>query len=168
VLPGTHSKWAIVRGGAIQTFATYMTGEIYAVLREHSILGRMAEGSERPFAPAPFRRGVQRALSKTSSADALLHQLFGARTLALRADLAPQDTGDYLSGLLIGNEVVSGRDWGALHGAPDASALLLGSRALCARYAVALSEAGIATKSGPEHAAARSLWRIAKAAKLVR
>src|SRR6266513_1739575 len=69
LLPGTHSKWAIVRSGAIQTFATYMTGEVYAVLREHSILGRMAEGSGRAFADAAFRRGVQRALTKTSSAD---------------------------------------------------------------------------------------------------
>ena len=35
VLPGTHSKWALVRGRTIQTFATFMTGELYAVLREH-------------------------------------------------------------------------------------------------------------------------------------
>ena len=167
VLPGTHSKWAIVRSGAIQTFATYMTGEVYAVLREHSILGRMAEGSGRAFADAAFRRGVQRALTKTSSADTLLHRLFGTRTLALRADLAPEDTGDYLSGLLIGSEVAAGRDWATWHGARDATVLLLGSRALCARYAAALHEAGIATESGPEDAAARGLWRIAKAAQLV-
>ena len=167
VLPGTHSKWVIVRGGAIQTFATYMTGEVYSVLREHSILGRMANGLGRPFADAAFRRGVQRSLTKTSSSDALLHRLFGTRTLVLRGDLVAEDTGDYLSGLLIGSEVAAGRDWAMWHGVRDASVLLLGSRALCARYTAALQEAGIATESGPEHAAARGLWRIAKAAQLV-
>ena len=47
ILPGTHSKWAIVRDGTIAAFATYMTGEVYAVLREHSILGRMADRTAR-------------------------------------------------------------------------------------------------------------------------
>ena len=167
VLPGTHSKWAIVRAGAIATFATYMTGEVYAVLRDHSILGRMASGAAHSFADAAFARGVQRALTQRGGVDTLLHQLFGARTLSLRADLAPEDTGDYLSGLLIGSEIAAGRDWARGHGVPGASLQLLGSRALCARYAAAMGVAGIATDSGPEHAAARGLWRIAKAAKLV-
>jgi 2-dehydro-3-deoxygalactonokinase len=172
VLPGTHSKWAIVRGGSIQAFVTYMTGEVYAVLREHSILGRMAHepatNAARPPADAAFTRGVRRALAQTTSKDTLLHRLFGARTLALCADLAPEDTGEYLSGLLIGSEVAAGRDWGRAQGVPNASMLLLGSRSLCARYATAFHEAGIATPSGPEHAAARGLWRIAKAARLIR
>ena len=168
VLPGTHSKWAIVRGGAVESFATYMTGEVYAVLRDHSILGRMAKGSERAFAAAAFARGIQRALAKGATADTLLHRLFGARTLALRADLAPEDTGDYLSGLLIGSEVAAGRSWARAHGYPTESALLVGSRALCERYAAAMHEAGIVTTWGPEHAAAHGLWRIARASALVR
>ena len=167
VLPGTHSKWAIVRAGEIETFATYMTGEVYAVLRDHSILGRMASGSARSFAAAAFERGVQRALARNGAADTLLHQLFGARTLSLRADLASEDTVDYLSGLLIGSEIAAGRKWARAHGIPDDAVLLLGSRALCERYADAMRVAGIATQSGPEHAAARGLWRIATAAKLV-
>ena len=167
VLPGTHSKWTIVRGGAIETFATYMTGEVYAVLRDHSILGRTGSGSAHALNEGVFARGVQRALTQRAAADTLLHQLFGARTLSLRADLAPEDTGDYLSGLLIGSEIAAGRDWARAHGVSDASVLLLGSRALCARYAAAMGVAGIATEWGPEHAAARGLWRIARAAKLV-
>lgn len=174
VLPGTHSKWAIVRDGAINAFATYMTGEVYAVLRDHSILGRMADGEPagrrarpRPFAEAAFKRGVRRALTRSNSTDALLHQLFGARTLALRADLAPRDTVDYLSGLLIGSEVAAAREWARAHGIANGPVLLVGSSVLCARYATALHEAGIATTTGPEDAAARGLWRIAKAAKLI-
>ena len=41
VLPGTHSKWARVADGSIETFATFLTGECYAVLKDHSILGRL-------------------------------------------------------------------------------------------------------------------------------
>ncbi len=49
VLPGTHSKWVRVRDGRLTDFATYMTGELFAVLREHSILGRpAAEAVPRP------------------------------------------------------------------------------------------------------------------------
>jgi len=168
VLPGTHSKWALVRGGTIEAFATFMTGEVYAVLRDHSILGRMADATPRTFSTAAFARGVRAALAHGGPMGALLHRLFGARTLALRADLAAEDTRDYLSGLLIGSEVAAGRDWARAHGSPTATALLVGSRALCDLYEAAMREAGIATLPGPEHAAARGLWRIAQAAALIR
>ena len=47
VMPGTHSKWVRVTNGVIISFATYMTGELFAVLRGHSILGAlMADGGE--------------------------------------------------------------------------------------------------------------------------
>ncbi len=167
VMPGTHSKWAIVRDGTIEAFATFMTGEVYAVLREHSILGRMAGASTSPIDAAAFTRGVRLALTQGGPADSLLHRLFGARTLALRADLAPQDTGDYLSGLLVGSEVAAGRDWARAHGVQPSSVLLVGARPLCERYEIAMREAGIASESGIEHAAARGLWWIAKVAKLV-
>ena len=42
VLPGTHSKWVRVESGRIVSFATYMTGELFALLLQHSILGRLA------------------------------------------------------------------------------------------------------------------------------
>ncbi|MEO8675976.1 MAG: 2-dehydro-3-deoxygalactonokinase [Casimicrobiaceae bacterium] len=168
VLPGTHSKWALVRDGAIEAFATYMTGEVYAVLRDHSILGRMKDGTTQEFSSAAFARGVRAALAHDGPAGALLHRLFGARTLALRADLAPEDTGDYLSGLLIGSEVVAGRDWARARDPSTAAVLLVGSAALCDLYQTALHEAGTATHNGPEHAAARGLWRIAQAAELLR
>ena len=133
VLPGTHSKWAIARDGAIASFATYMTGEVYAVLREHSILGRMAGPNPQALDPQPaagaaFARGVRAALADGGAADSLLHRLFGARTLALRADLAPAETSDYLSGLLIGSEVAAGREWArrrGLEAAPRSSSAVL-------------------------------------------
>jgi 2-dehydro-3-deoxygalactonokinase len=46
VLPGTHSKWVLVRNGRIVRFATYMTGELFANLKQHSILGRLMTGTQ--------------------------------------------------------------------------------------------------------------------------
>ena len=59
-LPGTHSKWVEVRNARIERFSTHMTGEVYAVLKQHSILGRMMEEGK----PDP------RALAKASGARA--------------------------------------------------------------------------------------------------
>src|SRR5207244_2961662 len=44
ITPGTHSKWCRVSGGRINGFRTYMTGELFAVLKSHSILGRLMQG----------------------------------------------------------------------------------------------------------------------------
>ena len=44
LLPGTHSKWVAVEKGRIISFATFMTGEVFGVLRQHSILGRTMQG----------------------------------------------------------------------------------------------------------------------------
>ena len=38
LLPGTHSKWILVSDGSIVRFRTAMTGELFALLREHSTL----------------------------------------------------------------------------------------------------------------------------------
>ena len=165
ILPGTHSKWALVREGAIAAFSTHMTGEVFAVLREHSILGRMLAPPEAAFAAEAFALGVRRGAARGAE---MLHLLFGVRTLALVNGLSPEEARDYLSGLLIGCEIAAGRDWAAASGVPLQAALLIGSRALCGRYAAALREAGAIARIAPEDAAARGLWRVARAASLVR
>src|SRR5262249_11906232 len=64
VLPGTHSKWAIVEGGRLVAFATFMTGELFAVLLSHSILGRMADRTAAADATGDaFSRGVAKGLA---------------------------------------------------------------------------------------------------------
>jgi len=165
ILPGTHSKWALVREGTIVAFATQMTGEAFAVLREHSILGRMMAAAPAGFAADAFARGVCRGLERSGE---LLHLLFGVRTLALVDGLNADDAADYLSGMLIGSELAAGRAWGARHGAPFDAPVLIGGPALCERYAAALREAGAAARTAPADAAARGLWRIALAAGIVR
>ena len=164
ILPGTHSKWALVRAGTISAFATYMTGEVFAVLRDHSILGRMLASAEQSFAADAFERGVQRGHERSGE---ILHLLFGARTMTLLGGLVPEQAGDYLSGLLIGCEIAAGRSWAASQGVPLDAAVLIGSVALCERYATALRVTGTAASAAPEDAAARGLWRIARAAGIV-
>ena len=161
VLPGTHCKWALVERGRIVDFATYMTGEMYNVLLQHSILGRLAQPADST-PGAAFTRGVIRGLG----AGGLSHDLFGARTLALMGELAPRDVPDWLSGLLIGREVRNARVWAQRQGCDGARVRLVGADAMQARYAAALTEAGIAVEFAPADSAARGLWRIAQHASL--
>jgi 2-dehydro-3-deoxygalactonokinase len=145
-----------------------MTGEIFAVLKDHSILGRMIPAAIEAHSAAAFSRGARDALAAGNAPGALLHQLFGARTLALFDEIGPNEVADYLSGLLIGSEIGAGREWAARNGvAPDA-VTLVGAPALCDRYATALRDAGIGATMGPRDAAARGLWRIAQRAGFLR
>jgi 2-dehydro-3-deoxygalactonokinase len=169
VLPGTHCKWALVDAGCIETFATFLSGELYAVLKEHSILGRMMAPGHEPAVveAAAYERGVRRGLAAAGPGASLLHDLFGARTLALFGALSPPAAADYLSGLVIGSEIREGRAWAAQHGADSRRALLVGAPALTTRYATAFGIAGTTATIGPADAASRGLWRIAQRAGLL-
>ncbi|MGR5338995.1 2-dehydro-3-deoxygalactonokinase [Vibrio astriarenae] len=102
VLPGTHSKYANVTDGVIQSFSTYMTGEIFSVLSKHTILGKDLGPSKAQFDSVAFLKGVEE-----SNVESLTNQLFLARTHRLFKQLNNDDVLDYLSGLLIGHEVKS-------------------------------------------------------------
>lgn len=158
VLPGTHSKWVTVSDGRIASFATYMTGELFAVLREHSILGRTM-AADAPHAPDAFRRGWEAGLAGDG---VLLHRLFGVRTLSLFDALSPHEAPSYLSGLLIGEEVRA-----AARGIGAASVTLIGDPTLCERYRDVLAGAGVAARMAQPDAARSGLWQIAIAAGLV-
>jgi 2-dehydro-3-deoxygalactonokinase len=168
VLPGTHSKWVTVQARRIVHFSTYMTGELFAVLRDHSILGRPAAedgtGEDGTAASADaFRRGV--ACARESGAEGVCGRLFTTRSLVLVGDLAARHSLEYLSGLLIGEEVRSAL--AGLHGAPCPPLVLVGDAALCARYRDALTSFGVGGVRVCEHAASRGLWRVAAAAGLI-
>lgn len=144
-LPGTHSKWVEVRGGRIERFSTAMTGEVYAVLKQHSILGRMMEEGK-PDAGA-FAEGVGRS----GEAGGLLHHLFGVRTRGLMGELAGAASASYLSGILIGHELRA-------HGMGRFS--LLGTAELAGLYQQAAGALGIETATLDPDAAVRSLHRL--------
>lgn len=100
VTPGTHSKWIDVENGRITSFSTYVTGETFAVMKAHSILGRlMANDVDDELS---FIQGVDRAFADPAG---LLHNLFSARSLALYQELEPEKIASYLSGLIVGAEV---------------------------------------------------------------
>ena len=108
VTPGTHSKWIDVEEGKIVSFSTYVTGETFAVMKAHSILGRLMANDKDD--EARFIDGVDCAFADPAG---LLHNLFSARSLALYQELPPESISSYLSGLIIGAEVahaVSMRD----------------------------------------------------------
>ncbi len=164
VLPGTHSKWACVDAGRIVDFTTFMTGELYAVLVTHSILGRLATPAPASDGTGPgFLRGVERGLGPGPTG----HDLFGARTLALAGELPPEDVADWLSGFLVGREVRCARTWARQHGYDGARVRLVGEDTLLARYQLAFAQADIIVERGDAQAAARGLWRIAESAGMV-
>ncbi|MEO8304950.1 MAG: 2-dehydro-3-deoxygalactonokinase [Betaproteobacteria bacterium] len=161
VLPGTHSKWAIVERGQLSAFATFMTGELYAVLLAHSILGRMAErAASAAFAGPAFARGVARGLG----AGGFSRVIFGARTLALMGELAPHEVPDWLSGALIGQEIRAARAFAHERGVDAFEVTVIGADAIVARYASALAQAGVVARAGPADAAARGLFQMARRA----
>ena len=136
VLPGTHNKWARVSEGRVAGFRTFMTGEFYALLSQHSILARTLDAGA-PLDEAAFRQGVLQA----GNGEGLLHNAFGARTLALFERMSASALASYLSGVLIGEEL--------RNAAVDTEAeiVLIGSPALTQRYALALHQAGIRSRT---------------------
>lgn len=101
-LPGTHAKWAFVGNDRIERFYTFMTGETFGVLRDHTILGRtIHSGAARD--ESAFIRGVETA--RDAGHPGLLATIFSTRTLGLTGQLTAQQQPDYLSGLLIGHEL---------------------------------------------------------------
>lgn len=152
-LPGTHTKWAEMRGGRIRRFATFMTGEMHGLLREHSVIGRPAT---EPADAAGFGRGLD-AAGREGAAASLLHDLFRARAAAVTGWLAPAALGPYLSGLLTGAEVAGAL---ALFGRP-AAATVVAEPARAALYAEALGRHGVATAVvDPEPALIAGIRRI--------
>jgi 2-dehydro-3-deoxygalactonokinase len=161
ILPGTHSKWVQVSEGRIGRFTTFMTGELFAVLSSASILGRLARDAGRTLeddaATEAFVRGVSAARSATTGIAPLL---FSARARVLTGQLAPEASLEYLSGLLIGDELRCGLADG---GRPRA---LVGEPALCARYVRALGMFGMDAVAVIADAAPAGLWAIAQHASL--
>ncbi|RZL64736.1 MAG: 2-dehydro-3-deoxygalactonokinase [Variovorax sp.] len=136
VLPGTHNKWARVEQGRVTGFRTFMTGEFYALLSRQSILARTLD-PDAPLHEGAFIAGVQQA----GNGHGLLHNAFGARTLALFDRMPKAGLASYLSGLLIGEELRSQ----PLH--DTAEVVLIGAPALTERYALALDASGTRTRT---------------------
>lgn len=159
VLPGTHAKWAWIGDtGQVTRFATYMTGELYGLLTQHGILGRLMHFGHS--VPEAFEAGVTLGLEQSDNAT---HVIFAARTAGLMGRVAAEGLPDYLSGILMGVEIGS-----ATRVARPHEVVLLGDDGLCTRYARALSLAGITSTRAADGATTRGQWRVAQQAGLLK
>ncbi len=100
ILPGTHSKWVYVKKGKCLKFHTFMTGELYAILNQYSILSSMID-DEKNFDKKDFYQGFEAAMEEGSK---LTSQLFSIRAQSLLQPENIKNQASYLSGLLIGQE----------------------------------------------------------------
>jgi 2-dehydro-3-deoxygalactonokinase len=100
-LPGTHTKWVAVVDGAVSQFQTALSGELFEILRRHSVLAR--DGGEVDGQSPAFALGLDSARQKAD----LLHLLFSARSRAVTGDMAKEDAASYLSGLVLGKDVAT-------------------------------------------------------------
>jgi 2-dehydro-3-deoxygalactonokinase len=159
VLPGSHSKWARVDGDRVVAFRTFVTGELFAALRDHTVAGAFAKAAPPKSLGEAFTLGVRRGCSGAAcqGRSGLLGLLFGARSLPLMGALPEDDAGEYLSGLLIGAEIEEGR---RLY--PGEEPHLAGAPALVARYLKACEALGVSARAAAPRAAARGLFRIAR------
>lgn len=152
-LPGTHSKWVTVRDGQIITVRTAMTGELFAVLRTHSILGKLMSEDDR-FDAYAFDAGLRRS----AEGGGWLQHLFSVRTAGLFREFSEASLPSYLSGILIGHEI---RASDLLTRVPrPAQVHLVGSDRLLASYAHALTTLGIGVQRHSEHLAAVGMAKL--------
>lgn len=137
-LPGTHTKWVHVCDGQIVSFQTAMTGELYSLLAQHSVL--LASGDtpadDAEFDADAFAAGVDIAVNTDG---ALSHILFSARSRMLKELITPEAAVSYLSGLLIGADVAVVIDQGGKTGHDVA---IVGELELCRRFSLALRRFG--------------------------
>ena len=151
--PGTHTKWIRLHGGRIAGFRTVMTGEIFGLLKAHSILADLLQR-----APAPgeaFRAGVDRGFDKAD----LTAELFAIRARVLLGAAPSEGAAAYASGLLIGADLAAG-----LAGARDTRIHVVGRGDLALLFAAALEHRGReAVRIDGDAAALAGLRRIEEA-----
>jgi len=135
-LPGTHGKWVRLRNGCIHDFMTCMSGELFAVLSEKSVLKPGASPSD----PASFDEG----LAYGAADGPLASRLFTVRARMVGAGLEGGKAASFLSGLLIGDETTRLPQLLGLQ--PGSSIGLMGERGLCDLYAPALSLRGLSVE----------------------
>jgi 2-dehydro-3-deoxygalactonokinase len=148
--PGTHSKWVRLENGCIKENSTALTGELFSLLKEHSLLKEVLTGEVRM--NAAFLEGV-----REGGKQRLLSSLFGARAAHLLSVRAASDGAAYVSGLLIGSDVQS-------HLPNQGEVHIIGDAPLAPLYAAAVSQFGgrahLIDSSAAFVAGATRLWNL--------
>lgn len=134
--PGTHNKWVRLEDGRIAAFRTVMTGEIFNLLKEHSIL---ADLLAKPAEPGPaFHSGVRHGLEN----DDLTAELFSVRARTLLGKAPREEASAYVSGLLIGADLKIG-----LRLAGESEVAVIGRPELARLFRAALDAAGRSSRA---------------------
>lgn len=128
--PGTHNKWTVLHQGRIQSFRTVMTGELFSLLKDHSILADLLKGPVE--ADDVFRGAAKHAVFHES----LPAELFSVRASVLLGQMKKEDAPSYASGLLIGTDVRIG-----LTVPTGADVVVMGRPELTRLYVAALEQA---------------------------
>jgi 2-dehydro-3-deoxygalactonokinase len=139
ILPGTHSKWVTLQEGSIQHFRTALTGELYALLRNHSTLLKVTADDAGLEFDQGFKAGSARSLQMD---DGLLAAAFQTRTAQLLAGRSAAWASGFLSGLLIGHELATlSKQFTTVN-----PVTLIGDHKLTTLYQRILTERGITTR----------------------
>ena len=149
VLPGTHSKWVSLENGAIVGFNTFMTGEFYNLLLEHSTLFQSMHStapsvpsvsfttstltSPSPLESSAYLQGIEHA----TRSESLLNTAYSVRVKSLFGQMEPAQLASYLSGLVIGEELIS------MQLEPGSEVVVVGAQAISERYRLALDHLGV-------------------------
>jgi 2-dehydro-3-deoxygalactonokinase len=133
-LPGTHSKWATLEKGHIQSFSTFMTGELFALFSTHSILRHSVNTAE--WDEEVFLLAVKESMEQP---EMLLSNSFRIRAQGLLGETTGAKA--RLSGLLIGSELAGAKHYWAQH-----SVALIGDTALSELYEKALHSLAVETQ----------------------
>ena len=128
--PGTHNKWTVLHQSRIQSFQTVMTGELFSLLKEHSILADLLKGPVSD--DQTFRDAARHAIFN----EALPAELFSVRASVLLGQMKKEDAPSYASGLLIGTDVRIG-----LQVPTGAQVMVMGRPELTKLYVAALAQA---------------------------
>jgi 2-dehydro-3-deoxygalactonokinase len=133
--PGTHNKWIKLEDGRITWFRTVMTGELFNLLKEHSILADLLQ--QPAAADEAFEAGVRRGLETQE----LTAELFSVRARVLLGKAEREAAASFTSGLLIGTDLRIG-----LRSAPEGEIIVMGRPELTALFAAGLKVAGRASR----------------------
>lgn len=128
-LPGTHTKWVSVQNGEITGFATFLSGELFQLASEHSVLRHTL--SRKGWDTGAFEAGCREG---AASPERLANALFGLRAGALLNGLDPVAARSRASGYIIGMETAAMRDeW------LDRPVVIVGENEIAQAYASALN-----------------------------
>ncbi len=158
VLPGTHSKWARVTAGKVDAFQTFVTGEIFALLSQHSFIAKVAGDDSGDSDWEVMCHGARVARETEGQDSAFLTQLMSVRTGMLAGELVPSQMLSYLSGLVIGAEFRQAMDAGWF--APGDRIGIVGNDGLNGRYRRVAQVFELDIEDGGEQAAVVGALKI--------